>query len=144
MSTRSNLHITGKETKVWIYRHCDGYPAANGSDIAKHLKQARRSFGSQSCFLNSLLALRYEQQPYEKKPRPIYEITDCEHGDIEWLYAIKFTGKTVEINVREYSFRQDAWVEHGTMDAKEFRSFVAKDLVEMRKRIKAYRQRAAA
>lgn len=136
MSTRSNIYITGSKNRVWIYRHHDGYPAGTGSDLARTLKKQPKLFNDEASFLNNLLALRYEKASYEKQPKAIFEITNDQHGDIEWLYKIKFIGKRVRINVSEYRLREEKWIEHGLMSEKEFRSFVAKDLLAMRQRIK--------
>ena len=139
MSTRSNIRVLGKDTKVWLYRHCDGYPAGNGSDLARALRwrdyTGKPRVAELDGFLNTILALRYTQQSYETKPRSIYEITTGEHGDIEWLYTLKFANKRVTIEVRERSLREDKWIEHGPLSEKEFRSFIARDLLAMRKRI---------
>ena len=148
MATRSNIRVIGKDTKVWVYRHWDGYPAGNGADLCKALR--RRDYTGKprpvelDGFLNTILGLRSPQQSYETEPRRVYEITTGEHGDIEWLYTFKFTLKQVRIEVREFKLREDKWIEHGSFSEKEFRSFVARDLLAMRKRIKDLKRRQAA
>jgi hypothetical protein len=145
MATRSNLRVIGKETKVWIYRHWDGSPAGNGADLAKALKKSAKWKGArEDQFLNTILALRSEQQSYETEPRRIYEVTTGEHGDIEWLYILKFTAKRVTVEVRERRLLEDKWVGHGILSEGEFRAFVTQDIRAMRKRVQALKRRHAA
>lgn len=144
MATRSNIRLTGaRGNTLWLYRHWDGYPAVNGAAICRAIKKLRRSAYYQHLPLfaplaNDLLAERYDPTEHRPKPQPVYEVTDHQHGDIEWLYDIRCKGKSSAITVTEFNLRSGD-VSHGTMNEKEFRSFVAKELVEMRKRIKAYR-----
>lgn len=87
MSTRMNLVIEYGKTKVYIYRHMDGYPAEAGVDIAEKLKAAGNNGGK---FLAALLSETYEQQSYQTAPSKVYELTTDLHGDIEWLYRVRF------------------------------------------------------
>lgn len=144
MATRSNIRLSDTSgNALWLYRHWDGYPAVNGAAICRAIKKLRRSAYYQHLPLfaplaNSLLAERYDPTEHRPRPEPVYEVTDQRHGDIEWLYDIRFKSKTTAITVSEISFRDGEKI-HGTMTEKAFRTFVAKELVEMRKRIKAYR-----
>lgn len=149
MATRCNVHLTAPKSSLWIYRHWDGYAACTGSDIARTLKHLRKGYarthGTFSALANELLAKRYDKQPHDKEARPIYQITDRQHGDIEWLYEIKCTASDrVTITVTEITFREGEKI-HGMMTEAQFRSFVAKEVWDMLKRIRANRrQRRAA
>lgn len=148
MGTRCNLYITDtKGNRLWLYRHWDGYPSETGVDIAQTLKKIKPGWRSFSELANALLDKRYEKQGYDIKARPIYEVTDAEHGDIEWRYDIRVSARGTHVTVRERKWVSDGveWTDHGRLTEKQFRSYCAKDLVEARKRIKAYKakQRAA-
>jgi len=86
MSTRSNIVIENGSSRIYIYRHWDGYLAEAGADILAKLKAS----SSPSRFLELLLAERYEKQSYETEAKRVYELTTEVHGDIEYLYVIKF------------------------------------------------------
>lgn len=91
MSTRTNVYIEFGKTRLFIYRHCDGYPAGAGADLAEKLaaavfnadKVAGRGVAGR--FVQQLLAARYDDGA------AVYEVTTALHGDIEWLYAFKFS-----------------------------------------------------
>lgn len=148
MATRSNIKIVGAHgSNLWLYRHWDGYPACNGADICREIKKLRRTvyYRDQNLFsplANKLLAKRYDATPH-REATAMYEVTDQVHGDIEWLYVIRCKGSRLTVEVTEHNFRSGEVV-HGVMTEKEFRSFCAKDLAEMRKRIQAHKRRNAA
>lgn len=151
MSTRTNIYLADRNgNRLWLYRHYDGYPAATGVDIAQKLKRlskgyARTHGGSFAALSNALLAERYEKQSYEPEARAIYSVTTGEHGDIEWKYVVNCRKSgAVVIEVHEYSLRADAWTCHGAMGEKEFRSFCARELMERRKRMQAFKAKRAA
>lgn len=85
MSTRSNVLIKMGDTKIYLYRHCDGYPGANGGDLAEKLIKHKNKGDA---FINDLLAERYEASEYRPE-RPVWELTNGLHGDIEWLYVFE-------------------------------------------------------
>lgn len=86
MSTRANIVLESGESRVYLYRHCDGYPAETGADLVRLLAATG---GSASGFLQSLLDQRYEKQSYESAAKRIYELTSEVHGDIEYLYRVR-------------------------------------------------------
>ena len=85
MSTRSNIIIKSGNTKIWLYRHMDGYLSETGYNLASTLAHCK---GFKS-FLDNLLNQKYEATMY-RQARPIYEFTTEEHGDIEYLYSFEF------------------------------------------------------
>lgn len=87
MSTRANVVVLLDETRVYLYRHMDGYPAGLGVDLLEKLSEAEHD---PSRFVELLLAERYEQQSYEERAKRIYELTTDTHGDIEYLYVVRF------------------------------------------------------
>lgn len=87
MSTRCNIVIEFGDTVLYVYRHYDGYLRDTGRDLVDLLKEEGKTPWR---FISELLAKRYGKQPYESEPRPIYEVVDSIHGDIEYLYRIKF------------------------------------------------------
>lgn len=144
MGTRCNIRITDTDgNRLWLYRHWDGYASCTGVDIAQTLKKIPagwRDFGSLS---NALLAKTYDPQPYDKKPKHLYEVTTAEHGDIEWKYEIRFTKKGATIKVSEFDWKTDEWTTT-THTEKQFRAYCAKELIEARKRIWDLKNKRAA
>tara|TARA_Y100000401_G_scaffold65333_1_gene52062 strand:+ start:832 stop:1371 length:540 start_codon:yes stop_codon:yes gene_type:complete len=74
MGTRCNIRIKAGDTKLWIYRHWDGYPAETGVDLARKLVNVKTA----DEFIAKLLK------------DDAYEVTTEQHGDIEYLYKINF------------------------------------------------------
>jgi len=149
MATRCNVKLTDYSgNTLWIYRHWDGYPAATGCHLSQVLKHKMGYSKGFSAFANALLEERYEQASCEPKPRPVYEITEMEHGDIEWLYVFNFKGRgkdaTIEVEVHERSWSSGGklWTKR-QMTEEEFRAYCLADLKEMRKRIAAMKKKAA-
>ena len=109
MSTRSNVLINLGDTKLYLYRHCDGYPGANGADLAEKLIK-HKNCGK--AFINDLLAERYDATEYNPE-RPVWEVTTGLHGDIEWLYVFDMTDanfgdRPVIVKVIERAHSEDA------------------------------------
>lgn len=133
MATRSNVKINDANTgaQIWIYRHWDGYPAGGGADLAKVIRRITRlDFSS---LANELLRLQRPATKYSG-PEYIYEVTDGEHGDIEWRYDVSLhRNQGFSITVRERS-AGGSWKEHPARTIQEFRDFCAKDICDIRKR----------
>ena len=74
MGTRCNIKIETGDTTLWIYRHWDGYPAETGNDLARKLVNVKSADEFISKLIND----------------DAYEVTTEQHGDIEYLYNIRF------------------------------------------------------
>lgn len=155
MSTRTNIVVTIGESRVYLYRHHDGYLAETGADLVVKLQAAigtadahRSPEGAADAFLAAIFAEKYEQQSYEKAPRRVYELTSDLHGDIEHAYFIDFTPRfnTGCVSIR-HAARPKCWseenleVEDWTANAKRhsldsFRVAVNKDREETNARIR--------
>lgn len=99
MSTRSNIVIENGKSKIYLYRHHDGYLAETGADLYRKLVAARFNAGE---FLQSLIDDRYDGYG---SPKPVYELTSEIHGDIEFLYRVVFkrsAGKRVSVGYSEF------------------------------------------
>lgn len=90
MGTRCNVRITYGDNNIWIYRHWDGYLSQTGKDVYDKLQQCtveKHSLGEKANaqkvnivnFINCFLIDNN------------YELTTSQHGDIEFLYHIKFS-----------------------------------------------------
>lgn len=109
MSTRCNIVFLFGSTKVYLYRHHDGYLADTGRDIAQLMIDAgitspRMLYGqpvrpNPSDLLARFLAARYEKQSYETEARPIYELTTELHGDIEYAYFLIFDNRNNDLSM---------------------------------------------
>jgi len=83
MGTRANICLINEKdnTKKWLYRHWDGYPTETGNDIAYTFHYHKFNLATiEDSLINSRTADRLDDK--------IYETTDCEHGDIQWLYEL--------------------------------------------------------
>jgi|TARA_R110000824_G_scaffold25767_3_gene89377 hypothetical protein len=95
MSTRANIKLTFGKNQLWLYAHYDGYPEHRGVDLATVLKVAwgTHSVGESPVddqwFYNDVvstvaaLLIKRSTSSGDK-----IEITNQEHGDIEYLYEI--------------------------------------------------------
>jgi len=81
MSTRSNVLIKLGSTKIYLYRHHDGYPGGNGGDLAEKLI---KNGNDGAAFIEDLISEKYDDG------RAVWELTTDLHGDIEWLYVFAF------------------------------------------------------
>jgi hypothetical protein len=104
MSTRCNIVVSYGNTKVYLYRHCDGYAAETGADIVTKLQS--KSDITATAFIGALLAERYDATSYDPIPRSVYEVTTDIHGDIEWLYAVRFSETRMQHNLYDVAFRE--------------------------------------
>ncbi len=103
MSTRSNILVLNGSSRIFLYRHCDGYPAENGADLCEAIAASKNA----ADLLVNLLSRRYEKASYETVARPVYEVTSDWHSDIEWAYVIEFTSypTTVRVGWQAIGFR---------------------------------------
>lgn len=159
MSTRCNIIIISGQSKVFMYRHSDGYLGETGADLVTKLEAAWGTEGAHYTpegaadrFLRSLFAEYYEQQSYEKTPKRVYELTTETHGDIEHCYTIEFKDRfnTGALSIRHAArpdrwhkdnLETDDWAWHGkrhTIDS--LRDAVNQDRKEMNSRIAELRK----
>lgn len=125
MSTRANIVIRdslwSQEHKLWFYRHSDGYPEGAMPTLQKFIKWLRQgkirdNVSQASGWLILIGAAEYDEE-YDSKtskwvkkkslltPNSVdgfggwkcgaYEPTTGVHGDIEYLYIIDLTAKTI-------------------------------------------------
>jgi hypothetical protein len=142
MSTRATVTLLDASgSKLSFYRHYDGYPAAMGADLARKLKKMskrNKHYQGWAAFANMLIEDTYEQQAHETKPKRVYEITDAEHGDLDYKYAVMFD-KNNDVTVHVWESRwvnsERKWTKHAMFEI-GFRHYVARECMDMRKRIK--------
>lgn len=140
MSTRTNITIRHGESEVILYRHHDGYPAETGADLLTKLVAARYSVGG---LLRALMAEEYAATSY-RSARPVYELTDSIHGDIEHRYEIESDEQCETVTIRhckrlslahaggEWS---EEWSPWRTMNARGFLNLVNADRSENNARL---------
>ncbi len=99
MSTRANIIIKDKHSKLYFYRHSDGYPEVTMESLkgfcGMYHNQLRNNVSQSSGWLILLGAVEYgfkgEIQNNDKFSGwkvGAYEPTTGIHGDIEYLYVI--------------------------------------------------------
>lgn len=142
MSTRSTVTIhRPRERAIHLYRHYDGGPWGNGSELAKMLKkrycQARDACGA--CHVADNLATALIRTGN-------YELTTHadHHGDTEYHYDIHVTADGARPIVAAFEIkwiggdkRQRLPIYSGNLEG--FRHYVAEYQAGCRKRIAAYR-----
>ena len=91
MSTRSNIIITDRGARHFLYHHHDGYPEGVGVQLQKCAKQwfDKYSFPWASLIANKLI--KDEMGLNDKE----YEITTDVHGDIDYLYVVNIKARTI-------------------------------------------------
>jgi hypothetical protein len=122
MSTRTNIYITSRNTKIWLYRHYDGYPSETGYNLASCLCQSK----SIDDFMLKLLDQKHEPTMY-RDARPVYEFTTGMHGDIEYLYRINFYG--TRIKTSGVNFLVQERIDFGDVDhASSWKEIINEDI----------------
>lgn len=160
MSTRTNIVIINGQSRVYMYRHSDGYLGECGADLILKLEAAwgtpkahHSPEGTADRFLRALFAEYYEQQSYEISPRKVYELTTEMHGDIEHVYYVEFKAPQTDDKAEPCFFIRHAkrptdwsiedWeLQHQTKrySVESFRAAVNKDRAEMNARIAELRK----
>ena len=77
MSTRANVILKKGNRKIYLYRHCDGYP----SGLGKELKECINKDPIETIF-----------NIFENTG---VELTNGIHGDIEYLYTVDLDDLTI-------------------------------------------------
>jgi hypothetical protein len=108
MSTRANIIICDEHDKMWFYRQSDGYP----DGALPTLKEFMRRVASGEISDNAgqaagwLIVIGHEEykighEEYKKYNQGwkvgAYEPTTGRHGDIEFLYILNLSAKTIEV-----------------------------------------------
>ena len=91
MSTRANIVLDSKRyNRIWLYHHWDGYPSWLGKQLMEFLIKngnGANEWGNDSiCLANELI---------KDKEDDGYELTNGQHGDIDYLYKIDTGEKTI-------------------------------------------------
>jgi hypothetical protein len=96
MATRCNVKIVDSKGQTqWLYRHWDGYPQETGNNLMQIIGTVGPT-ASPKTLTEAILGEKYKEDG-----RPIYETTTGQHGDIEWLYTIEFTGKAIVLSQKQ-------------------------------------------
>jgi hypothetical protein len=79
MSTRANVILKKGERKVYLYRHCDGYPDGLGQDLQEAMDST-----PEDTILNILEI-------------DGIELTTGIHGDVEYIYIVNLDINKINI-----------------------------------------------
>jgi hypothetical protein len=96
MSTRCNILIKSEGADIYLYHHCDGYPTLCGVGTQLRILASAGAFTQMTRGANHLVKGNFERFAKKVNVSPElfrqcdYEITDMEHGDIEYLYTVSF------------------------------------------------------
>lgn len=107
MSTRANIIFTDSHgTKLYFYRHSDGYPSSTGEDLKEFCKGYQKKFRADAMQSAGWL-IRHGCGPsqdgvndradklYDWKVGD-YEPTDKLHSDVEYIYVIDLDAMILE------------------------------------------------
>lgn len=110
MSIRANVKIVDEFTTLWLYRHSDGYPdSMHGAlhTIGQFMQAIAdveiRNNASQSIGhlidlgVQELAPVRAKYPDIYKWKAGTYEVTDCQHIDIEFLYVCAVEKNCLEV-----------------------------------------------
>lgn len=107
MSTRANIIIKDKWDELWFYRHSDGYPEGTLPTLNKFLKMVTEGKIRDNLTQAAgwLIVIGHEEYAKSREKYPslsgwkvgAYEPTTAQHGDIEFLYTVDLTKKTIEV-----------------------------------------------
>lgn len=98
MSTRCNVVVTFGDSKIYMYRHCDGYPNGVGTDLVPFLLDFMRNARvdcrrAPTTLLKQLIAVDSEAG---------LELTTGFHMDIEYAYWVRISDDgRVDVAMRE-------------------------------------------
>jgi len=107
MSTRANIVIKDNYSKLWFYRHSDGYPETTAESLGVFMSWLRSGMirdntGQAAGWLIILGNSEYDQGRTPNKEDNFsgwkvgaYEPTTGIHGDIEYLYEIDLEKQTL-------------------------------------------------
>jgi hypothetical protein len=111
MSTRANIIIQDAYgTKLWFYRHSDGYPEVTEKSLEVFMGwlregKIRDNVGQAAGWLIILGHTEYEKYNSANEPTldgsgmgwkvGAYEPTSGQHSDIEYLYTVDLDDKTL-------------------------------------------------
>jgi hypothetical protein len=111
MSTRANIILSFTDyeqtlqSKIILYRHCDGYPKETGKDIINILdsiKERKYLTNLYSYQLPDIFNAFMEKNKNFPENLPCYSLTDSIHGDIEYCYEVAIHLKKHVLPVDEY------------------------------------------
>jgi hypothetical protein len=91
MSTRATLQFKDDGHTWFVYKHCDGYPSGVQPDLDALLDVHNVDFREMGQIVTMFLMLA--NKGATDFSGLSYEMTDCQHGDEEYLYVLEL--KTV-------------------------------------------------
>jgi len=111
MSTRCNVLVKDKYSEQWFYRHCDGYRSVTAESLKVFVGwlvegKIRPNVSQGASWLIILgnneyakddMASNEPENSFTGWKVGAYEVTDGQHGDIDFLYKIDMAEKTVSI-----------------------------------------------
>ena len=100
MSTRANIIIKDKCSKLYFYRHSDGYPKGTMPTLEKFLKMVADGVIRNNVLHSSgwlIIIGNEEYAEYQTWKVGSYEPTDQIHSDIEYLYTIDLEKLKIKI-----------------------------------------------
>lgn len=91
MATRANIILDSNHyNRIWLYHHWDGYPSGLGINLMEFLEKngnVVNDYCRDSIHLANLLIKDEKDDGYE--------LTNDQHGDIDYLYKIDTSDRTI-------------------------------------------------
>ena len=99
MSTRCNIIIKDRDSRIYLYHHHDGYPEGVGAELRAYLErnwnEAWRNYWPGSHIANELVKGHILYPFDDEKDDDEYQVTYGLHGDIEYCYVINCQARTI-------------------------------------------------
>lgn len=126
MATRCNIIVEDKYKKIQIYRHYDGYPEVVIPDLNQVLQYAWGLPRFEADEFAAAIVRAWKDEGggnirIDGNPKRFELI----HGDVEWVYVVKFDQKLNEPVVEVYDWRE-YWLDKADVDSKSFKPKVRK------------------
>lgn len=103
MSTRASIQVKERDSTIYLYRHCDGYPETCAVDLQAVL--GKHDYWDDEDIATEIV----QKQNPELNSFPFW-IASGEHGDEEFKYVIDCDKQTLTIFEKDYSKNKD-WVD---------------------------------
>ena len=99
MATRANIVLREKGHTLWLYHHCDGYPAYLGNKLMDIMSKHQTDYADIFDIANEMIKDEEDSG---------FEITKSQHGDISYLYLIDIEDKVISCHRPDETLLQKA------------------------------------
>lgn len=103
MSTRASIQVKDRDSTIFLYRHCDGYPDQCAADLWLILEKHK-------FWCDEDIATEIVQKKDPEFNDFLFWVASGEHGDEEFKYVIDCHQKTFQIFEKDHQ-KDEEWVD---------------------------------